>query len=116
MKEARRLINAFGYSLDGLRVAWLHPAFRIELIVACVMLPLAVLLSQAGAERAMLIGSVMLVLIVELLNTAVEEAINRIGTEWHEKSKIAKDMGSAAVLLSIINAGLVWLVVIGAKL
>lgn len=110
--EIKRLIKAFGYSWQGLKVACAQPAFRTELIAAIIMIPLALMLKPDGIERALLIGSILIVLIVELLNTGIETAIDRISTEWHELSKHAKDIGSAAVLLSIINAAVVWLLVV----
>lgn len=110
--EIARLIAAFGHAIAGLKAACRQPAFRIELLAAAVMIPLALLLPKTPAEHALLVMSVFLVLIVELLNTAVETVVDRISTEWHELSKIAKDTGSAAVLLSLLAAGLVWLIIV----
>jgi len=110
--EIQRLVNAFGYSLAGLKSVSGHPAFRIELIVSLVAIPVAFFVTHVSAERALLVGSIMLVLIVELLNTGIEKCIDRISPEWHELSKQAKDIASAAVLLSIFNAGLVWLIIV----
>jgi diacylglycerol kinase (ATP) len=104
-----RLWHATGYSMAGLRAGWEEAAFRLEACLAFVMLPLAFFLGANWVEVALLAGSVLLVLMVELLNTAVEAAIDRIGLERHELSKRAKDMGSAAVFLSVIFAGGVWL-------
>jgi diacylglycerol kinase (ATP) len=104
-----RLWFAFTYSLAGLRAAWGEPAFRLEAIVATVLLPLAFWLARSWIEGVLLLGSVFMVLIVELLNSALETAIDRIGPEWHLLSKRAKDMGSAAVLLSLVLAGGIWL-------
>jgi diacylglycerol kinase (ATP) len=106
--EIQRIIAAFGHACDGLRFARNHPAFRIELLVSVAMIPLALWLGKNGVERAVLATSVLLVMVVELLNTGIEAAIDRISPEWHALSKRAKDMGSAAVLLSILNAALVW--------
>jgi diacylglycerol kinase (ATP) len=103
-----RLWHATGYSLAGLRAGWAESAFRLEACLAFVMVPLAFWLGRNWVEVALLTGSVLLVLIVELLNTAVESAIDRIGFERHELSKRAKDMGSAAVLLSVLLAGGIW--------
>jgi diacylglycerol kinase (ATP) len=103
-----RIVHAAGYSLAGLRAGWGEKAFRQEAILAIVMLPLAFWLGQGWVEVALLAGSVILVLIVELLNTGIESAIDRIGPEWHELSKRAKDMGSAAVLLSLLLCGAIW--------
>jgi diacylglycerol kinase (ATP) len=106
--EIIRLKKAFGYSLSGLRMALGQPAFRIELLVGVPMLLLAFLLPVSGVARAVLVGSIFLVWLVELLNSAVEAAIDRVGPEIHPLSKQAKDMASAAVLLALVNAGLVW--------
>ena len=111
-KELKRIIRAFGYSFEGLRAAWGEPAFRTELLVAIVAIPAGIYLGQDGISRALLVGSVFLVLMVELLNTGIEDAINRVSTEIHPLSKRAKDVASAAVLLSIVNAFVVWLLVL----
>lgn len=103
-----RIVHAAGYSLAGLRAGWDEKAFRQEAILAIVMLPLAFWLGQGWVEVTLLAGTVLLVLIVELLNTGIESAIDRIGPEWHELSKRAKDMGSAAVLLSLLLCGSTW--------
>lgn len=104
-----RLWHATGYSLAGLRAGWDEAAFRLEACLAVVMVPLAFWLGRSWVEVALLAGSVLLVMIVELLNTAVESAIDRIGLERHPLSKRSKDMGSAAVLLATLIAGGVWL-------
>ena len=104
-----RILHAGGYSVQGLRAGWGETAFRQEAIMAIVLVPLAFWLGQNWVETALLAGSVMLVMIVELLNTCIESAIDRIGPEWHDLSKRAKDMGSAAVLLSLLFCGGVWL-------
>jgi diacylglycerol kinase (ATP) len=104
-----RVWHATFISLYGLRAAWGETAFRQEAILAMILIPLAFWLGRSWVETAMLAGSVVLVMIVELLNTAVEAAIDRIGPEWHDLSKQAKDMGSAAVLLALVLAGGVWL-------
>lgn len=103
-----RIWHAAGYSLSGLRAGWDETAFRQEALAALVLLPLAFWLGRGWVEVALLAGTVLLVMIVELLNTAVEAAIDRIGPEWHGLSKRAKDMGSAAVLLSLVLACGVW--------
>ena len=97
-----RVWHAAGYSLAGLRAGWHETAFRQEALTALVLIPTAFWLAQSWIETVLLAGTVMLVLIVELLNTGIEAAIDRIGPEWHELSKRAKDMGSAAVLLSLL--------------
>ena len=104
-----RILHAGGYSVQGLRAGWGETAFRQEAIMAIVLVPLAFWLGQNWLETALLAGSVMLVMIVELLNTCIESAIDRIGPEWHDLSKRAKDMGSAAVLLSLLFCAGVWL-------
>jgi diacylglycerol kinase (ATP) len=103
-----RIRHALGYSLEGLRAGWHETAFRQEVVAALVLLPLACWLGQNWTETALLAGSVLLVMIVELLNTGIETAIDRIGPEWHDLSKRAKDMGSAAVLLSLLLCGGIW--------
>jgi len=110
---AKRLINAFGYSLSGLRSAFRHEdAFRQEVALAVVLIPAAFLLPVAATARAVLLASVFLVLIVELLNTAVEAVVDRISLEDHELAKRAKDIGSAAVMLSLACMTVVWAVVL----
>lgn len=104
-----RILHAGGYSVQGLRAGWGETAFRQEAIMAIVLVPLAFWLGQNWVETALLAGSVVLVMIVELLNTCIESAIDRIGPEWHDLSKRAKDMGSAAVLLSLLFCAAVWL-------
>jgi diacylglycerol kinase (ATP) len=104
-----RVWHAFFYSVEGLRAGWYEPAFRQEAILAALILPGAWWLGQSWSETVLLIGVVMAVLVVELLNTAVEAAIDRMGPEWHAQSKRAKDTASAAVLLSLLLCGGVWL-------
>ena len=104
-----RILHATGYSLAGLCAGWGETAFRQEAILALVLLPAAFWLGEGWLERAMLAGTVLLVMIVELLNTGIETAIDRIGPEWHSLSKRAKDMGSAAVLLSLLLCAGTWL-------
>jgi diacylglycerol kinase (ATP) len=110
--ELRRLVAAFHYSIAGLRVAWTQPAFRVETLSLPVMVPAAFVIAHSGAELALLLGSLWLVMIVELLNTGIEKAIDRVSPEWHELSKQAKDLGSAAVLFSLGLAATVWLSVL----
>lgn len=107
-KGLSRIWHAAGYSLAGLRAGWNEPAFRQETIAAVFLLPLAFWLGQTWVEVALLCAGVVLVMVVELLNTAVEAAIDRIGPEWHALSKRAKDMGSAAVLLSLLLCAGMW--------
>lgn len=109
----KRLINAFGYSLSGLRSAFRHEdAFRQEVALAAVLIPAAFLLPVAATGRAVLLATVFLVLVVELLNSAVEAVVDRISLEDHELAKRAKDIGSAAVMLSLASMTLVWIVVL----
>ncbi|MGE4240421.1 diacylglycerol kinase [Ramlibacter sp.] len=103
-----RIRHAAGYSLQGLRAGWDEPAFRQEAIASVVLLPAAFWLGRSWVEVALLTGTVLLVMIVELLNTGIETAIDRIGPEWNHLSKRAKDMGSAAVLLSLTLCAGVW--------
>ena len=103
-----RVLHAAYYSLQGLRSAWHETAFRQELLLSLVLVPLGWWIANDWVEAALLIGSVLLVLIVELLNTGIESAIDRIGPEWHDLSKRAKDMGSAAVLISLMLCGGIW--------
>jgi diacylglycerol kinase (ATP) len=104
-----RVWHAFFYSVDGLRAGWQEPAFRQEAVLAVLLLPAAWWLGQSWTETVILVGLVIAVLVVELLNTAVESAIDRVGPEWHAQSKRAKDIGSAAVLLSLLLCTGVWL-------
>lgn len=103
-----RLLHATRYSLEGLRAGWRETAFRQEVMAAALLLPLACWLGRGWVEVTILVASVMLVLIVELLNTGIEAAIDRIGPEWHAQSKRAKDVASAAVLLSLLLCAGVW--------
>lgn len=104
-----RLINALGYSRDGIAAAWKNEAaFREEVLLAAVAIPLAFYLGKTGVERALLVGSIIFILIVEILNSAVEAVVDKASPEKHDLAKRAKDMGSAAVLFSLINAALIW--------
>ena len=104
----KRLVLAFGYSSQGFKAGWREPAFRQEALAAFVLVPLALWLGNNWLEQAMLVGAVVAVMVVELLNTAIEAAIDRVGPEWHDLSKKAKDLGSAAVLMSLAFCVLVW--------
>ncbi|MCW8827963.1 MAG: diacylglycerol kinase [Gammaproteobacteria bacterium] len=105
----RRIINAGGYSLQGLRAALFNEAaFRQELFLCLLLTPLGLWLGQDGVERALLVGSLFLVLIVELLNSAVEALVDRVGSDYHELSGRAKDIGSAAVFIALLNVAVVW--------
>lgn len=107
-----RMWHATRYSWLGLQAGWQETAFRQEAICALVLVPLAFWLGRSWPEVALLAGSVVLLLVVELLNTAVEAAIDRIGPEWHALSGRAKDLGSAAVLLSLLLCAGIWLAAI----
>jgi diacylglycerol kinase (ATP) len=108
-----RIVQAFFYSLAGLADAWRHEsAFRQEILLAVVLIPVAVLVPVTAAERALLIATVLLVIIVELLNSSVEAAIDRISLDLHSLSRRAKDLGSAAVLVALLLTALVWLVIL----
>ena len=104
-----RVINAFGYSMKGFRAAFINEAaFRQELFLFLVMTPTALWLGESGIECALLIGSLFLVLIVELVNSAIEAIVDRVGSEFHELSGRAKDIGSAAVTISLLNVVVIW--------
>jgi diacylglycerol kinase (ATP) len=105
----KRILHAGGYSLAGLRAGLNETAFRQEAILACFMIPASFWVGKGWLEVSMLISVVVIVMITELLNTGIEKTIDRIGPEWHALSKIAKDLGSAAVLLSLLLCGGVWL-------
>jgi diacylglycerol kinase (ATP) len=110
-----RVVNALRYSLEGLRAAFKHEdAFRQECILAAILIPLALFMPTTALGKALLIGSVLLVLIVELINSAIEATVDRVSLERHQLAKRAKDIGSAAVLFALINLAVVWgLVIIG---
>jgi len=104
-----RLKNALGYSLAGFRAAYTHEdAFRQEVLLAAILIPLAFWLPASPLGKALMIGSVLLVLMVELLNSAIEATVDRISLDNHDLAKRAKDIGSAAVLVSLINVAVVW--------
>jgi diacylglycerol kinase (ATP) len=108
-KGLTRLWNALGYSRDGLAAAWKNEAaFREEILLASITMPLAIYLGKTGVERALMLGSIVLILIVEILNSAIEAVVDKASPERHELAKRAKDMGSAAVLFSLINAAVIW--------
>jgi diacylglycerol kinase (ATP) len=107
--------HSFGYSISGLRAGWSETAFRQEAMAAIAMVPLAFWLGRGWVEVALLTGSVVMVMVVELLNTGIESAIDRIGPEWHELAKRAKDMGSAAVLLSLLTCAGIWIAALWAR-
>lgn len=109
----RHVLSAAGYSFAGLRAALRYEsAFRQECALLLLLAPLGLWLGHTGVERALLLGSLLLILVIELINSAVETAIDRISSEHHALSGRAKDLGSAAVFVAIANAGLVWLCVL----
>lgn len=109
----RRILSATRNSIAGFQAAIRHEdAFRQELILGAILVPAALFLGQTGVERALLVGSIFLVLIVELLNSAVEATVDRISFENHRLAKRAKDIGSAAVMLALATACAVWLLVL----
>jgi len=113
VRGLRRILNAFGFSMAGFRACFRHEeAFRQEVYVLLVLVPLGIWLGDGPLERALLIGSLLIVPIVELLNSAVEANVDRVGLERHELSRRAKDIASAAVLLSIVLAVLVWALIL----
>lgn len=112
-----RILKAAVWSLQGLRAAWLHESsFRLEVVLLAVLTPLAIWLGEGAIERVLLIGSCLLVLSAELLNSAVEAVIERYGPEFHELAGRAKDMGSAAVFVLMMNVLLCWGLILGPRL
>lgn len=105
----RRLLNAVDYSFSGFSSAFRNEdAFRQEVLLATILVPLGSWLGNGGIEKALLVSSVLLVLVVELLNSAVEATVDRVSLDRHRLSKRAKDIGSAAVFLSLVNVAIVW--------
>ena len=112
-KGFKRLILATGYSWKGLKASWKNEeAFRQEVMLAVVLIPLALFLDVSQIQTLLMIGSVLLLLIVEILNSAIEAVVDLVTKEKHELAGRAKDMGSAAVMLALINLAIVWLVII----
>mgnify|MGYP001206922789 FL=1 len=108
-----RMFLAIKYSMNGLTDAFLRePAFRLELIGALILVPVALWLGDSGLEKSILISAVFAVLVVEIINSAIEAAIDRVGPELNDLSRRAKDLGSAAVLLTLINVLVVWALVL----
>lgn len=109
----RRVWNAFHYSMDGLRAAFQHEdAFRQEVVLALLLIPAALFMPVPGIGKAMMVASVLLVLIIELINSAIEATVDRISLENHQLAKRAKDIGSAAVLIGLLNVAIVWALVL----
>lgn len=116
-RRPERILKAAQWSLQGLRAAWLHESsFRLEVYMLAVLAPLAWWLAQGPVERVLLIGSCLLVISAELLNSAIEAVIERYGAEFHELAGRAKDMGSAAVFVLMLNVLLTWAVILGPRL
>jgi len=112
-KGVTRIVSALLYSIEGLRSAWNYEAsFRLEIILASILTPLAFAIGRSLTQIATLLIVIYIVLIVELMNSAVESAVDRIGNEYHKLSRRAKDMGSAAVFLSLMLCFAVWVLVI----
>jgi diacylglycerol kinase (ATP) len=111
-----RVLHAFGYSMQGLKAGMYEPAFKQEAYLAFVMIPLSFFVGNNWVEISLLSGSVIFVMTVELLNTGLESAIDRVGPQWHDLSKRCKDLGSAAVLLSILLCMGIWLAALFVKL
>ncbi len=108
-----RLLRAFGYSFQGFRHAWREEAaFRQEVTLSLLVIPAGLYLGHSGVERALLVSPMLLILVVEILNSAVEAVVDRSGTERHPLAGMAKDMGSAAVMLSFVLLGTVWLLIL----
>jgi len=113
----RRILKAATWSMQGLRAAWLHESsFRLEVYLFVILAPLGWLLAQTPIERVLLIGSMLLVLSIELLNSAIEAVIERYGDEFHELAGRAKDMGSAAVFVLMMNVLLTWGAIVGPQI
>lgn len=109
----KRIISAAGYSWQGLSACWrMEAAFRQEVSLSLILIPLGLYLGQGGVEKAMLVSVCVLVMIVEVLNSAIEAVVDRVGHERHELSGLAKDLGSAAVFLSLLTLGVTWLLVL----
>ena len=109
----KRLINAFKYSVAGTLAAFKHEdAFRQEVILSAILIPLAIYLGQTTTEQALMIASILLIIIVELLNSSVEATVDRISVKRHKLAKRAKDIGSAAVFFSLINAAVIWFLIL----
>jgi diacylglycerol kinase (ATP) len=109
----KRLANAFTYSVAGTLAAFKHEdAFRQEVILSVILIPLAIYLGQTAIEQALMISSILLIIIVELLNSSVEATVDRISVKRHKLSKRAKDIGSAAVFFSLVNASVIWFLIL----
>ena len=109
----RRLVNAFGYSIAGTLAAFKHEdAFRQEVILTAILTPVAIYYGETAIDQAFMISSLLLIIIVELLNSSIEAAVDRISVKHHKLAKRAKDIGSAAVFFSLINAAVIWFLIL----
>ena len=109
----RRLMNAFGYSIAGTLAAFKHEdAFRQEVMLAIILTPVAIFFGETAIHQALMISSLLLIIIVELLNSSIEATVDRISVKHHKLAKRAKDIGSAAVFFSLINASVIWFLVL----
>ena len=109
----RRLMNAFGYSIAGTLAAFKHEdAFRQEVILTAILIPVAIYYSETAIDQALMISSLLLIIIVELLNSSIEATVDRISVKRHKLAKRAKDIGSAAVFFSLINATVIWFLIL----
>jgi diacylglycerol kinase (ATP) len=109
----KRLINAFGYSIAGTLAAFKHEdAFRQEVILTVILIPVALYYGQTSIEQTLMISSLLLIIIVELLNSSIEATVDRISVKHHKLAKRAKDIGSAAVFFSLINAAAIWFLIL----
>ena len=109
----KRLVNAFSYSISGTLAAFKHEdAFRQEVILAVILTPVAIYLGETPIDQALMISSLLLIIIVELLNSSIEATVDRISVKHHKLAKRAKDIGSAAVFFSLINAAVIWFLIL----
>ena len=109
----KRLVNAFGYSIAGTLAAFKHEdAFRQEVILAAILTPIAIYYGETAIDQALMISSLLLIIIVELLNSSIEATVDRISIKHHKLAKRAKDIGSAAVFFSLINAAVIWFLIL----
>lgn len=116
-RRPARVLKAAMWSLQGLRAAWLHESsFRLEVYLFVILGPLGIVLGQSPVEQVLLVGSCLLVLALELLNSAIEAVIERFGPEFHVMAGRAKDMGSAAVFVAMLNVAMVWTLIVGPRL
>lgn len=115
-KGIKRIYKAFIYSLDGFKACFrTEESFRQEIYIAVILIPLAFWVGKGPVEHCLLVGSILLVMIVEILNSAIERVVDRISTEKHDLSKEAKDMGSAAVFIMVVLAAFTWVTIVAGK-